>query len=342
MKTRTTFKTITLTALLISANFGAVALATEGGASTGGGNGINNEFFDAYLIRREIRPEEQTAYKAIIAPILDRLEQDVPDFAQDLKKALQKNWYLVDRKLPALSQKETGIILDTKQLALQNEEDVYIDSNWYNSAKTKDEDRATLFLHELVQGLRLRKNNIAEIAPENVFRATSNLMSKKQKTTRELVEMLENRGFGSYVPASEKEKIQELVKTYQFQIEEICSRHELSDFENNGVGYVEMRPIFLDLLNRQGILDAEAYGLKKLGNIYSSPGKKYLADSTRFISIFTDGGQTVKVDVRETCEIIKVLQHEKNRTKQKVAKDKPKSDSEAADKQSDANSTDAR
>lgn len=81
------------------------APACDGGECSGGGNRLGNEFFDSYLGRREIDPEKEKVFKDIES-ILQKVEEQVPQLAVDLRKSLKKDWYLIDRKFQNLVQKK--------------------------------------------------------------------------------------------------------------------------------------------------------------------------------------------------------------------------------------------
>jgi hypothetical protein len=162
----------------------AFAGSCSGGECSGGGNTIGNQFHDTYLKNSSFDPEKEKAF-ALVESIIAKIENQVPKLAEELREALEKNWYLVARKIPQLEKKDTGIVLEAnniRQAAFQNANEVYVDKNWYQNPKVKDEDRAAMILHEMIQSIRIKPGKYMKDYPEATYQLTVFLTKDSNKT----------------------------------------------------------------------------------------------------------------------------------------------------------------
>lgn len=232
----------------------------EGTVGGGGGSRIGNRFFDSYLAEHEFDPTQESEFKMYVEPLLNKLENTVPELAIEMKEVLKKQWYLVDKNLPVLTKKQTGIVFAADTAAFQPKAgfEVYIDSNWYNNPELKPGDKAFILSHELVQGVRLAHNKLKkeeeQIAPENVWRLNIVLL-KNNFTAEELIKSLTNYSFllgdEEYLNKEEfdfsKNKSLELFK----KIAEVCNDQSLreGDFEKGKNGYGRMKKVIYEVKN---------------------------------------------------------------------------------------------
>lgn len=198
------FQTLALLGIFLSAN--QAAYSNDGGSSTGSGGGSNykGKFYDSYLrgTRRDIKKLD--AYKDV-EQILSKIENQVPEFATALREVAEKNWYFIDQRPPKLSEKETGIIFDGKdieQAALQTGEEIYVHKRWFDKKASRDE-QADLLLHELVQGARLSSRYSNMIDPASVWRLTIGLREGKFKSETQLQTALNKYSYGDYATKTE-------------------------------------------------------------------------------------------------------------------------------------------
>jgi len=185
---------ITLSLVLgLSVSAPSKALAETGGTDGGGGHRVEDQFFDNWLRGKLMDPMKHRAYLNTVAPLIERIKDQVPKFGRELEEVLtQKDWYTAKQKKPHLSAKRAGIVFDAKEAAFQTEQEVYLDGNWFNNAKP--EDQATAILHEAIQGVRIKrgKDDRGEyvVPAESVWRMTVRLMSGKYGTEDSLVKGL--------------------------------------------------------------------------------------------------------------------------------------------------------
>ncbi len=121
--------------------------------STGGGNGVNGKPLDFY-IERDI--ENKPYYVDHILPLMKDIYPVFPRLAADFYHLThQRDWYFVPIKLKEISRKILGTYGKTDQLALQDLNKIWIDSNQFD--QMDENSQATLVIHEIVMGIRLMK-----------------------------------------------------------------------------------------------------------------------------------------------------------------------------------------
>ncbi|CAN5598928.1 hypothetical protein BH10BDE1_BH10BDE1_20330 [soil metagenome] len=136
----------------------AKAPTLQGTVSGGGGNGCDGKAFEAFS--KKISTLEE--YRLYLKPMLQRMVEEGSDplVTYLLWAAEEKAWYFIPCELQKLSSEQTGVAVQSDQLAVHGEHGVYIHSrenepnaNSYFSKKSKA--KAALLLHEMVMGARL-------------------------------------------------------------------------------------------------------------------------------------------------------------------------------------------
>lgn len=122
-----------------------------GTENTGGGNGVNGKPLESYI---EKNLENTSSYRQYVRPLISELEVQYPRLAADFYHiTFQRQWYFIPGEIDVISKNIIGTYAKTDQLALQDLNKIWIDSNKYQSMSTRDQ--ATLLIHEIVMGIRL-------------------------------------------------------------------------------------------------------------------------------------------------------------------------------------------
>lgn len=126
---------------------------TGGTDSTGGGNGLKGRPLDSY-IERNI--EAKPYYTNYVLPLMKTLATSYPRLAADFYHIThQRDWYFMPTELEEISRNILGTYGKTDQLALQDLNKIWIDSNKFDAMS--EQDQATLVIHEIMMGVRLMK-----------------------------------------------------------------------------------------------------------------------------------------------------------------------------------------
>jgi hypothetical protein len=127
----------------------------DGTSDSGGGNGIENKAYEAYIVK----PENLPAYKNIVAPKLKKIlalspigaEKALPLFQ---RWVLYKTWYIAPVSLGTISKEVIGVSFskdNTEQLAIQTKRSIWMNSTRFH--QMSQDDQATLIIHEMVMSL---------------------------------------------------------------------------------------------------------------------------------------------------------------------------------------------
>lgn len=143
----------------------------NGTSDTGGGNGIENKAYEAYIVQTDQLP----AYKALIEPKIKSILAMSPKGDQALpilkKWLLYKTWYIAPVALNTISKDVIGISFSkdqTEQLALQTKKSIWINSHRFNQMTLQDQ--ATLIIHEMVMSLYyLKYKSWEDICTEKIY-----------------------------------------------------------------------------------------------------------------------------------------------------------------------------
>lgn len=126
---------------------------TGGTDSTGGGNGLKGRPLDSYI---EKNMESKPYYINHVIPLMKALSSTYPRLAADFYHIThQRDWYFIPTELEEISRNILGTYGKTDQLALQDLNKIWIDSNKFD--KMSEQDQATLVIHEIMMGVRLIK-----------------------------------------------------------------------------------------------------------------------------------------------------------------------------------------
>jgi hypothetical protein len=132
----------------------------DGTTDGNGGNGVDGRMYESYIVD----PTELPAFKNVILDQLKIFEAILPrsgpdaytdeDILRQREKAkllfLGKTWYIAPISLKSLNKKSIGVEFsqeNTEQLAIQTEQEVWINAEAFN--KMTEKDQATLIVHEL-------------------------------------------------------------------------------------------------------------------------------------------------------------------------------------------------
>lgn len=154
-----------------SKDSGSARIVVEGTSDSGGGNGIENRVYEAYIVKTEELP----AYKQLIAPKIARMMSlsPRPDLFMPLFKRwlLYKTWYIAPVELNTISKDVIGVSFSndqTEQLAIQTQKSVWINDSRFNRMSMQDQ--AALIIHEMVMSLYyLKFKSWEEVCAEGLF-----------------------------------------------------------------------------------------------------------------------------------------------------------------------------
>lgn len=227
-----TFKAILAGAILaLSTSSTFASDLSDGPGSSGGGNSVNNIFIENY----GVSIEDLAGYKTYFQPLMLDLKKYMPYLADLLTKQAQRtNWYLIPRDIQQLSEKITGLPVQSDQVASQGVEEVFISQQKFDSL-VDDKNRGVLILHEAVLGLYIHHHGL--LTKENA----KTIMSHVRDTTRaissqlysrnsfEMVLKLTENGFTNYATrhVNDQKPILTLNQKYLVEMKKICDR-ELS------------------------------------------------------------------------------------------------------------------
>lgn len=202
-------KTLMRSTLILMIALLSPGLALAGTSSGGGGGGTScgGRFLDNMIRQGKYQPKEDPAYKKYVQPQIDRIRKCLPFLADDLEMAISKPWYKVDCKLKV--QFESTSYYAAEQLAYQDRLGVFLDSNIL--AKTDEENRGDLILHEAIQGIRIQRQLTShageqEMEDSAVGILNEKLQSKEYKTCEDMREGVRKHLLNAYSTAPELKK----------------------------------------------------------------------------------------------------------------------------------------
>jgi hypothetical protein len=148
--------------ILLTAVTWPVWASHDGPGGTGGGDLANSDLLDfsenAGLV--EITPEKIRGYYEATDPALKRLEFFIPDFAQDLKKAIYSKKWLIDPRGVFKPQDDQNTISGVSfegRMAYQDERKIRINGKLLKSKRIPDAIWGKLIVHEGVRALSMNK-----------------------------------------------------------------------------------------------------------------------------------------------------------------------------------------
>lgn len=139
---------------------------SKGTGDSGGGNSYQGRPLESYV--RD--PQSIPSFQDKVSPVLAALKANHQDLYRMFMTMLtRKTWYFVPGPLNQLPAKKIGSVVPTDQVALQDFETVWIDTNIFDPMKY--EDQAILFVHEILMGIRIlrfesMKNQCLAFAPQ--------------------------------------------------------------------------------------------------------------------------------------------------------------------------------
>ncbi len=181
----------TMLLLILTAFSSHFALAVKGNEGGGGGNTLYGRPIESYI--GDVT--SYSSYKKVIAPLLSRLKDKVPGFANQLKdSATKKSWYFVPTKLDNLPNNVTGIDFKSDQVVVQSRRSVWIDKKAFDTLGASESDQSTLILHELVMGalMQHRKSDLTAEDHDVVRALTVYLLRNQEVSADELSELLKD------------------------------------------------------------------------------------------------------------------------------------------------------
>lgn len=126
--------------------------AAQGTADSGGGNTFMGKPLESY----KVVPKDLEAYKKIVAPILESQAIAGSQLGRFFHTILDKKiWYLIPAELKKISQEKIGSAVGVDQAALQDFNQIWINSLIFDKMSLKDQ--AVLIVHEILMGIRLLK-----------------------------------------------------------------------------------------------------------------------------------------------------------------------------------------
>ncbi|MCB0342364.1 MAG: hypothetical protein H6626_01170 [Pseudobdellovibrionaceae bacterium] len=127
----------------------------QGGVDSGGGNGVNGRPFESYRLQSAVDLGGGVVDE--VYSVIKAVEGVHPALASDLAYIfVNRDWYLIPVRLAKIPRATLGVLIDVPQqdqIALQNLQEVWIDSHIYGGMNASDQ--VALVLHELVVGVRL-------------------------------------------------------------------------------------------------------------------------------------------------------------------------------------------
>ena len=123
---------------------------STGGGDAGGGNLLNGRPIESYSVDVKNSPEMKKAL-LVLGPLM---HVDFNDLSSELDFVVhKKTWYLVPIPLSKIPSSELGVNFPTKQGALQDFEEIWIDKELFN--KMSFNDRVFLLVHEIYMGIKI-------------------------------------------------------------------------------------------------------------------------------------------------------------------------------------------
>lgn len=130
---------------------------SEGTVDSGGGNTFNGKPLESYAIKVRELPAFKNKVEALLENqgLQSTRVKAVFDYILD-----KKTWYLIPGELKKLPSEKIASAVGTDQAALQDFKQVWLNQNIFD--EMKEDDQATLLVHELLMGLRLLRFDSAQ------------------------------------------------------------------------------------------------------------------------------------------------------------------------------------
>ena len=176
-----------------------------------------DELLDAHMKRARRYIEKLPIYAKRLQPLFQQLQAPLPDFAHELQVALKaKRWYFTTAALPELGAAGNQTDFQTKQRAVQfqNDREIWIDQAWYDSQE--EDDQAGIILHELGMHLRLQTEKVLE--DRDAKRPNSNDFQAGQYDRNYHISVSDVRGLTEFLLGDlpDPEEIQQTVHDFHF------------------------------------------------------------------------------------------------------------------------------
>jgi hypothetical protein len=191
----------TLKQIITLVLFPVAVFAQEGGAGTGGGNGVGNHLFDFYenTGTKALAVKETQAYKLYVEKIITDAKKKVPSFGQALESALEyKTWILDSKPISSANECINTSLSGVKKtvIACQNDLEIRIKAQWFESPLVDQRDKAGLILHEALRAMGLKDATILAL--------TRDLFGIAQLTENQMRSLLYSRGMtGSFLTGTD-------------------------------------------------------------------------------------------------------------------------------------------
>ena len=165
--TKKTFTTNTMISMLLAlalvpffgacSNNGHVASSAiaHGTGDGGGGNVYKGKPLESYIVD----PHNLAGFNEVVTPVITKIVSANSSLGSLLNYWIltRKKWYLLPGPLNKLPSDKIGSAVPTDQGALQDFDQLWIDSDKFNDPKTTDADRGKLLLHEILMGIKLMR-----------------------------------------------------------------------------------------------------------------------------------------------------------------------------------------
>ncbi|MBC7370004.1 MAG: hypothetical protein H7326_00460, partial [Bdellovibrionaceae bacterium] len=126
----------------------------QGPSDGGGGDTCNGRLIESYRVDITTLPE----YQDIVRPILLRLsekKEGKETASPFMMTPTSKSWYFVDCKLQDIPKERKGLFLETYQMAIHTNREIYVDAAAYGSMAI--EEKAKLLIHEMTMSYYLMR-----------------------------------------------------------------------------------------------------------------------------------------------------------------------------------------
>jgi hypothetical protein len=271
----------TLKQIITLVLFPVAVFAQEGGAGTGGGNGVGNHLFDFYenTGTKALAVKETQAYKLYVEKIITEAKKKVPSFGQALEDALDyKNWILDSKPISNAKECINSSLSGVKKtvIACQNDLEIRIKAQWFESPLVDQRDKAGLILHETLRALGLRDSTILAL--------TRDLFGIEQLKDTQLVGLLYSRGMTG--PFWTKANICDFIAEQEIQYSSYCqSPSDDSRFANGLLKVIPDEPMAADPLTNFATMQIKMrINQYRMENNFETTGAKICAVTAKAVA----------------------------------------------------------
>lgn len=230
----------------------AGSCSADGGDCSGGGSTTNSgAFYDAELEKGKFVPslskKTRDVYNGRVQKVFSIVKELIPQFGAEIRTQEKKPWHFMD-DVAKVPEENTGIKIPYSSAAVHDGKKVLVDKSWYfKNPNVKEEDRTSMFVHEIVQGYRLDSQNhvLQQIDPENTTTLTNMFMrgdfttgdtASNQVKLRDALFTLMKRSY--FLPQEEK-----FVTEFSESVALLCKNTKPFEL-GNGEFQVKIRKIF--------------------------------------------------------------------------------------------------